>query len=156
MNVISLRQMTDNEYDSFKVSTVKSFAAGNVTAGTWNESGAEDKAESMLKQLLPDGNVTAGHRFYTVTCAQEDLGTLWIFVQDRIAFLFDIMLEEKFRGMGHGRQTMSVMEKMLADEGIGEIELHVFGHNAPARALYQKIGYIETDVTMKKRLFDSS
>jgi len=146
--------MTDNEYDSFKVSTVKSFAAGNVTAGVWKESGAEDKAESMLKQLLPDGNVTAGHRFYTIAYDQEDLGTLWLFVQDRTAFLFDIMLEEKFRGMGHGRQTMSVMEKMLADEGIGEIELHVFGHNTPARALYRKIGYIEIDVTMKKRLFE--
>lgn len=152
MNKITLRQMSDGEFDSFKVSSVKSFAAGNVTAGTWKESGAEDKAESMLKQLLPDGTVTAGHRFYTITCEQEDLGTLWVFVQDRTAFLFDIMLEEKFRGMGHGRQTMSVMEKMLAHEGIGEIELHVFGHNTPARALYRKIGYIEIDVTMKKSL----
>ncbi len=152
MNKITLRQMTDTEFNSFKVSTVKSFAAGNVTAGNWEESGAEDKAGSMLGQMLPDGNATTGHRFFTIADDREDLGTLWVFVQGSSAFLFDIMLDEKFRGMGHGRQTMTVMEKMLADEGIREIELHVFGHNTPARALYQKIGYLETDVTMKKKL----
>ncbi len=152
MTKITLQQMTSSEYDSFKVSTVKSFAAGNVTAGTWKQSGAENKAEAMLKQLLPDGNVTAGHRFYTITTDQENLGTLWVFVQGSSAFLFDIMLDKRFRGVGYGRQTMTVMEKMLADEGIREVELHVFGHNAPARALYQKIGYLETDITMKKKL----
>jgi ribosomal protein S18 acetylase RimI-like enzyme len=30
--------------------------------------------------------------------------------------------------------------------------LHVFGHNQPARALYRKLGYVERDVTMVKRL----
>ncbi|MCK5786660.1 MAG: GNAT family N-acetyltransferase [Candidatus Sabulitectum sp.] len=87
MSGITLRKMSDTEYASFKSSTVKSFAAGNVTAGNWQATGAEDRAGSML-----------------------------------------------------------------AEEGIREIELHVFGHNTPARALYQKIGYVEADVTMRKQI----
>ncbi len=152
MNGITLRRMSDAEFDSFKESTMKSFAAGNVTAGNWDETGAESRATAMLEQLLPDGATTAGHRFYTISGEPGDIGTLWIFTNGETAFLFDIMLDEKFRGMGLGHQTMGFLEKKLADEGIREIELHVFGHNTPARALYLKTGYLETDITMKKKI----
>jgi len=37
----------------------------------------------------------------------------------------------------------------MGDSAIG---LHVFGDNAPARSLYKKLGYTETNVNMVKRL----
>ena len=37
---------------------------------------------------------------------------------------------------------------------MGKIQLHVFGHNSGARALYRKLGYEETNVIMTKRLID--
>lgn len=154
--MIDLRKMTGAEFNVFRESTIKSFAAGNVTAGNWEQPGAESRATAMLEQLLPAGAATTGHRFYTITGQQGDLGTLWIFVKSDTAFLFDIMLDEKFRGLGLGHQTMDFLEKKLAGEGIREIELHVFGHNAPARALYLKTGYLETDITMKKKILSQS
>ena len=39
--------------------------------------------------------------------------------------------------------------RRLGDSSIG---LHVFGHNAPARRLYEKLGYSETHINMVKRL----
>ncbi|MCD4706353.1 MAG: GNAT family N-acetyltransferase [Candidatus Sabulitectum sp.] len=148
--MIDLREMTEAEFNVFRESTIKSFAAGNVTAGNWEQPGAESRATETLEQLLPAGAATTGHRFYAITGEQGDLGTLWIFVKGDTAFLFDIMIDKKFRGKGFGHQTMDFMEKKLVGEGISEIELHVFGHNTPARALYLKTGYLETDVTMKK------
>ncbi|MCK5131252.1 MAG: GNAT family N-acetyltransferase [Candidatus Sabulitectum sp.] len=150
--MVELRRMNETEFTIFKDLTVKSFAAGNISAGNWSEEEAEARAGGMLGQLLPEGATTAGHRFYTITGQQGDIGAVWIFVNGDTAFLFDIMLDEEFRGMGYGCQTMYLLEKKLVEEGIREIELHVFGHNTPARALYLKTGYRETDVTMKKRI----
>ena len=36
--------------------------------------------------------------------------------------------------------------------GIDRVELHVFGHNAPARALYEKAGYTPASIVMVKQL----
>jgi RimJ/RimL family protein N-acetyltransferase len=36
------------------------------------------------------------------------------------------------------------------DLGAGKVELHVFGHNHGARALYEKLGYTTTSIVMTK------
>ena len=152
--MIKFRKMTDDEFVEFRESTIRSFSAANVTAGNWDEEPALGRAEGMLAQLLPGGKETPYHRFMTVSNEKNDVGTLWIFVDEvnRKAFLFDIEIFREFRGTGCGKDTMDEMEKMLAAEGVQQIELHVFGHNEPARSLYLKKGYLETDVTMRKNL----
>jgi ribosomal protein S18 acetylase RimI-like enzyme len=38
----------------------------------------------------------------------------------------------------------------LSALGARSVELHVFGHNHRARALYEKVGFNETSITMAK------
>ena len=44
------------------------------------------------------------------------------------------------------------LEREASSPGLAGVELHVFGQNAKARALYRKIGFHETNVTMFKPL----
>ena len=50
------------------------------------------------------------------------------------------------RGAGRGRPAEA---RRLNVRSIG---LHVFGHNTGARKLYQRLGYRETSVVMRKDL----
>ena len=44
------------------------------------------------------------------------------------------------------------MEKRAAEFEAQKVELHVFGHNPGARALYERSGFATTSVVMSKRL----
>ena len=66
--------------------------------------------------------------------------------------LFDFEIFESHRRRGYGTRALQALEHVAAEHGIGRIALHVFGHNAAARALYQKAGFKETHVTMAKEL----
>lgn len=47
------------------------------------------------------------------------------------------------RGKGLGKQALRYLEQQIAAHGLERIELGVFEFNAPALALYQKLGYQE-------------
>ena len=47
---------------------------------------------------------------------------------------------------------MTALEETVRALGLDEIRLHVFGHNGAARALYRKLGFVETNVMMAKQL----
>lgn len=47
---------------------------------------------------------------------------------------------------------MKEIEIIGEEIGLKSIRLHVFGHNKIARRLYEKLGYIETNIKMKKVL----
>ena len=60
-----------------------------------------------------------------------------------------------FRRRGYGEQAMAAIEDKVRELGLDTIDLHVFGFNTAARALYEKMGYSVTDVNMRKRLIAS-
>jgi ribosomal protein S18 acetylase RimI-like enzyme len=62
------------------------------------------------------------------------------------------MIDEEFRGLGHGRQAMLLAEELARSEGASTIGLNVFGHNQVARSLYSSLGFRETSVQMRKDL----
>jgi ribosomal protein S18 acetylase RimI-like enzyme len=51
------------------------------------------------------------------------------------------MVARDYRRRGAGRALMEAAEAWARSTGISKIELHVFPHNAPAIALYEKLGY---------------
>ena len=86
----------------------------------------------------------------------DDVGMLWLAVQEQggvtKAFVFDVQIYEPFRRQGYGTAAFQAMEEKVNDLGLDTITLHVFGSNHPAREMYKKLGYVETDVMMAKQL----
>ena len=52
-----------------------------------------------------------------------------------------LMVSLGHRRRGAGVALMRAAEEWAASVGVSKIELHVFPHNAPALALYEKLGY---------------
>jgi RimJ/RimL family protein N-acetyltransferase len=62
--------------------------------------------------------------------------------------LLSMGLERPYRGAGHGTRLMTAaLEWARAQESLVWLQLGVFAHNAPARALYRKFGFTEIGTT---------
>jgi ribosomal protein S18 acetylase RimI-like enzyme len=67
-------------------------------------------------------------------------------------WVWDVKIDEEFRGRGYGRQAMLLAETLARKEGALTMGLNVFGHNQVARTLYSSLGYRETAVQMRRTL----
>jgi len=65
-------------------------------------------------------------------------------------FLYDILINEKYKGKGFGTQTMEKLEEKAKELKCDKISLHVFAHNNSAISLYKKMGYKITNLMMSK------
>jgi ribosomal protein S18 acetylase RimI-like enzyme len=67
-------------------------------------------------------------------------------------FIYDIRLDERFRGRGYGKAAMEFAEEEARRLGVGRVALNVFGGNEVARNLYRSLGYQENAIAMSKTL----
>jgi RimJ/RimL family protein N-acetyltransferase len=54
---------------------------------------------------------------------------------------FGVMVAATHRGRGIGAALLGAAEEWARAAGVTKLELHVFPHNDPALALYEKLGY---------------
>lgn len=57
-------------------------------------------------------------------------------------------IERPWRGAGWGTRLLGDAVAWARAAGLAWLDLGVFSHNAPARALYAKLGFVETGVTV--------
>ncbi|MBA3616939.1 MAG: GNAT family N-acetyltransferase [Rubrobacteraceae bacterium] len=61
-----------------------------------------------------------------------------------------MVINETFRRKGYASRALDLVEHKAGELGARSVELHVFGHNHGAQALYEKVGYTVTNITMAK------
>jgi GNAT superfamily N-acetyltransferase len=155
--MVKLVPMDDAAYARYLETAVRDYAESHVRAGDWTPEEALALSQKSYDELLPDGLATPDNYLYTVVNDEgTSVGILWLARRKRptgdVMFIYDIEMDEPQRGKGYGRQTMLALEDKARELGLDTVELHVFGGNATARALYGKVGYVETHVTMRKEL----
>jgi len=148
--------MRSDEFRAFVEHSIVSYALGIETQGGQTAEFARKKSQEDHAAILPDGLETAGHTLWIVEAGGEPVGFLWLAERDsggrRVIFIYDVEIDEAHRGKGYGRAAMELAEEQARAEGIGRIELNVFGGNEVARKLYLSLGYVETSVQMGKDL----
>jgi len=155
--MISLEPMTAEAWERWRSDSIVGYAADKVRVGAWPADGAEARAAAEFVSILPDGQSTPGHHFRSVVNEHDEpVGVLWFAPTQgstrQAVFIWDIVIFEAFRGRGYGRAALSALEPIVSELGYSEIGLHVFGDNEIARNLYRSAGFVETDVSMVKRL----
>ena len=155
---ISLVELDDVPYRAYRDHLVRDYAADKVRAGAWSESEAQIRAAKDVDGLLPEGPATQGHFLYSVRedAADAEVGTVWFALRDsgvgRYVWIYDIIINESFRRRGYASRTLELVEARAKELGAKSVELHVFGHNQGAQALYEKVGYSVTSITMAKQV----
>ena len=157
---LRLRPLRDEEFPEFLEFLRREYVRGMVEDARISREAAELKATSDHASAFPGGRRQAHQRMYLLedTKTGERAGhLLWAPRQPpgsatERAYLYEIFIDERFRGQGPGRQAMELFEAQARDEGLPGIDLNVWGGNERARGLYLKLGYTERAVMMSKEL----
>ena len=148
--------MSEDAYRRWIEPTLREYAQEHVDAGNWPADEALDRARRQFAELLPEGRETVGHVLWTIEDAGgRDVGMLWVAphpTMPNAIWIYDFAVVPEARGRGVGRAALDALDAWARERAIDQIGLHVFGSNDIARRLYLRAGFVETDVTMVKRL----
>lgn len=156
--MITLRPMSREEYKAYLVHNVAEYAAEKVKAGNWPEEGSLELAQKEFDGYLPQGLETPGQHLCTICDAETGaaVGMIWYGCtpdnKKSLWFIYDFMMDENMRGHGYGSAALAELEALAKQEGIFTIRLHVFGHNTNALRLYEKAGYVVTNIQMMRQV----
>ena len=152
-----LRNMTEPEYTAWMAALVPEYAADKVAVGRWPVEESVELARKEYTELLPNGLETENNYFFTVLDQSgQSVGSLWFGEGKRVgyvvAFVFDLVIQPKHRRQGHARRALLALEIEAEKRGMTGVALHVFGHNAGGRSLYETLGYAPTNINLYKAL----
>jgi len=157
MAIIELVPMTSAEFDAWLPGTIAGYAAEHVRSGRWSGDEALVRSREEHERLLPQGLATPDHHLCNIVPAGggQAVGMLWFQAMQKptpSAFVYNIEIYPEFRRRGYAEQAMLELEEEARRLGLTGIRLHVFGHNTAARPLYDKLGYVPTNINMLKEL----
>ncbi|HZY71442.1 MAG TPA: GNAT family N-acetyltransferase [Thermoplasmata archaeon] len=150
--------MTAEQFRGYIEPAIRQYAAEHVRSGRWEEAGSIDRARAEFDRLLPTGVETPGQFLFQIRAdgVGDAVGHLW--VADRRAdgspgaYVYDLEVYPRYRRRGFAAEAMRAAEEFARIRGATSIALHVFGHNANAIGLYEKLGYRTTNRIMAKEL----
>ena len=152
----TLVPMARGEFLAFAAEAVPAYAADKVASGQWKKEEALELSRKSFEERLPQGLATPDNYFFSIRGLAEEVsvGTVWIAVQDRagsrIAYVYDLRVKPEHQRNGHATRALLALEDHVRSLGLCGIALHVFGHNSHAHALYVKLGYQTTNISMFK------
>lgn len=158
--MLKLNPMTPESYRRFLDRSIPSYAAEHVRSGRWTAEEANERAAAEFQSLLPDGTATPDNFCFDLhdPGRGQDVGVLWYKLQqrgnERVAFVYEIEIGVDHRRRGYASEAFRLLEQHAAAQGATSIQLHVFGHNHAARALYEGLGFQPVNIVMGKRLDD--
>jgi ribosomal protein S18 acetylase RimI-like enzyme len=152
---IRLRPLGDDEFGRYLGALRAEYARGLVEEAGMSAKAAEEKSRADHASLFPDGIRQQHQRISAVEDAAtgEPVGRVfWAPRGENRAYVYDLFVEERFRGKGLGRKALELVEEEARADGLTGIDLNVWGGNDVARALYRSAGYSERAVAMSKEL----
>ncbi|GGQ72466.1 GNAT family N-acetyltransferase [Couchioplanes azureus] len=151
MTDVRLEPMTEDQYKPWRAAAEAHYARSVAASGRSAQDAARTAADTYA-QLLPDESATPDHHFWYAYDGDRRVGFLWVKVTHDTAFVYNVAVEPDVRRQGYGRAIMLAAERWCHDNALSRIGLHVFAHNAGARALYEQLGFTETGRNMAKDL----
>jgi ribosomal protein S18 acetylase RimI-like enzyme len=150
---VALRPATEADLAEYLAHGRDHYVGERVRAGD-EPATAASRADEDYARAFPGGRPAAGHLVFRVERDGEKVGMLWIGPRpDRPGdrwWVWNISIDEAFRGQGIGRRTMLLAEAEARAAGAAELGLNVFGHNEVAIGLYRSLGYEVTAMQMRK------
>lgn len=150
--------MPRERFKAFREHLAAHYARDKVDSGAWAAAEAPRRAAAELDGLLPHGTDTRDHHLFTAVdpATGDEVGTVWISIREqapgREVWIYDIEVFETFRRRGYATLILAAVEERARELGANRVGLHVFGHNAAARRLYERSGYEPASIVMSKRI----
>lgn len=151
---VSLRLMPHDRLDDWIVRSRGVYLDERMQSGESREV-AEARVTRSYAENFPNNRPLPTHRFFDVMEGEEPVGLLWIGPQVEGSsswWVYDIEIFEAYRRRGYARAALELGHAEAKSLGGTAIGLNVFGFNAGAKELYEKLGYAVTSTQMKRDL----
>jgi ribosomal protein S18 acetylase RimI-like enzyme len=158
MNGVRFVPFAEADFHAWLVQAIPAFALTNVRDGRWSLAESIDKSKEAHVALLPQGLATPGQFFVHLHDADsgERVGAMWWAEAPKggvlEAYVYNIEIDEPARRRGYARAAFVELERVAQGRGVRQLGLHVFGHNAGARRLYESLGFEPSSITLRKVL----
>ncbi|MGI0054199.1 MAG: GNAT family N-acetyltransferase [Thermoplasmata archaeon] len=157
MTSVRLTPLSHEGFEEYITSEIREYALSHVRDGRWSESEALERSEREVRGLIPQGLETPDHYFFRIENDHgNDVGRVWLARRHEegvpYAFVYDLVIFPDHRRQGYGEAAMLELEPIARGLEVARVALHVFGDNANAIRLYEKLGYATTNRMMSKPL----
>jgi ribosomal protein S18 acetylase RimI-like enzyme len=154
---VRLRPLHESEFAAWEARSKARYADDMIRHAGLPPERAHDKAARDFARLFPDGLGSEEQHVWVIEDSEGTVGHGWLGERDtpesgRFAYVYEIEIDEAYRGLGYGRAGMLLLEAEARALDHNRIELNVFGGNEVARGLYQSLDYEELAVSMGKEL----
>lgn len=139
---VEVAPMGEAEVARYAAGAIASYARDREEAGE-SPALALATARASFDELLPGGRPGPHEHLLSVRVAGEVAGLLWVGERwPAQAWVYDVEVDPAFRGRGVGAAAMVHGARLARDLGHRWLGLNVFGPNAHARGLYERLGYV--------------
>jgi ribosomal protein S18 acetylase RimI-like enzyme len=153
--MLTLVPMSASEIESWLAITWDDYLSERLISGE-DADAAKGNVQATKDYLFPEGKPIKGQYFLNILDGEQAVGIMWLMEPQHespsVWFIYDIVIEERFRGNGYGRRGMESAENWVRERGGTRLALNVFGHNSVARGLYDSLGYRKQAIQMFKDL----
>ncbi|MEU8112648.1 GNAT family N-acetyltransferase [Micromonospora sp. NPDC048947] len=157
---LTLTPMTAPELDRLRGPLVQGYADDLVAHRGMTPQAALERSVDQIRESLPAGVATEGALLRVGRVGDAEVGWIWVTLPTAAApnqaWIHNIEVHEEHRGRGYARRMIQLIEAELAQRGVPELGLNVFGTNAVAIGLYRSLGFEVTSQQMAKRLTPGS
>ncbi|MEU8019631.1 GNAT family N-acetyltransferase [Micromonospora parva] len=153
---LTLTPMTAPELARLLGSLEQAYAEDLVAHRGMTPEAARERTVTQIAESLPAGVDTEGALLRMARVGDTEVGWIWVTVPTAAApnqaWIHNIEVHEEHRGRGYARRMVQLIEAELAQLGVPELGLNVFGTNTVALGLYRSLGFEVTSQQMAKRI----
>lgn len=151
--MIRLTEKSSDDLDRWLPEMWELYRQDLIAAG-FSIAEAQVNVDHHQSNLFVDGRPAPGQHILDVWSDEDKIGSLWLSQQDAGKssewFIYDIVIDDDYRGRGFGRLGMAAAEEFVRARGGTKLGLSVFGFNTVARQLYDSMDYKVVSVSMVK------
>src|SRR5690349_14557512 len=120
--------MREDEFAAWLPLMRERYAADMVAHAGMSPERAAAKAADDTARLFPGGVPSARHSVYVIEADGEAVGDLWLTEREETMepclFVYDVRLDEQYRGRGYGRAAMLFAEEEARRRSIDRVALN--------------------------------
>ncbi len=157
---LTLTPMTASELARLLESLEQGYAEDLVAHRGMTPEAARERSVTQIGESLPAGAATEGALLRLARVGDTEVGWIWVTLPTAAAplqaWIHNIEVHPAHRGRGYARRMIQLIEVELANLGVPELGLNVFGTNTVAIGLYRSLGFEVTSQQMAKRITQAS
>ncbi len=147
-----LRPINKTELEQWQALSHADYVIDLMKSFDYTKDRAEQEAAEAIQSALPQGIDTPLQFIRVFEREHHAVGYLWYSLEDRSAFLLDLMVLPSHQGRGMGKEIVQALIHELRGAGADELELRVAPHNQRAIRLYKQAGFRLTGLDMHLNL----